>query len=186
MSSERWRCFVAVPIGEALRAELRATVDGWRGQADLRWADPDGWHVTLAFLGSIPAESVPALVERLVAPAVANPVVSVRTGGIGAFPAPARARVAWYGVQDEGGRLARLASDVAIALGLDATRPFRPHLTLARARHPVDLRSWLASASAPEGALDVDRLTLMRSHLGGGPARYETLATTTLGVPARV
>ena len=186
MSVERWRCFVAVPIGEALRNELRSAVDGWRGQTDLRWSDPDGWHVTLAFLGSIPAASVPALVERLVAVAVANPVVSVRTGGIGAFPAPARARVAWYGIRDEGGHLAHCASDVAIALGLDATQPFRPHLTLARARNPVDLRSWLASAAAPEGVLDVDRLTLMRSHLGGGPARYETVATMALGVPARV
>ena len=48
--------------------------------------------------------------------------------------APARARVAWYGIEDADGRLARLAADVAVALGLDASRPLRPHLTLARAR----------------------------------------------------
>jgi 2'-5' RNA ligase len=50
----------------------------------------------------------------------------------------------------------------------------------------VDLRSWLASASAPEGELVADRIQLMRSHLGRGPARYETLAAMKLGVPAGV
>ncbi len=27
MSAERWRCFVAIPIGEALREDLRTAVD---------------------------------------------------------------------------------------------------------------------------------------------------------------
>lgn len=190
MSAERWRCFVAIPIGEALREGLRQAVDGWRAREDLaglRWADPDAWHVTLAFLGSIDAASVPGVVERLATVAEAHPATRSTTDGLGGFPAAARARVAWYGIDDAQGRLARLAADVAVALGLDASRPLRPHLTLARARRePVDLRPWLASASAPTGVLAADRIELVRSHLGGGPVRYETLAAITLGVPAGV
>lgn len=187
MTNDRWRCFVAVPIGDRLRADLRMAVDAWRGLQDLRWTDPEGWHVTLAFLGSIEAASVPGLVEGLVPVAEMHPAKTFRTGGLGAFPTPARARVAWYGVQDEEGRLARLARDIAVALDLDGSQSFRPHLTLARApRRPADVRSWLASASAPEGVLDIDRVDLMRSHVGARPARYETLATISLGVPARV
>ena len=70
-----------------------------------------------------------------------------------------------------------------IGLGLEPGGPYRPHLTLARARfQPVDLRHWLADASpsVPDGRLEVGRVELMRSHLGAGPARYETLATVTL------
>lgn len=187
MTDERWRCFVAVPIGERLRADLRTALNEWRGVVDLRWTDPERWHVTLAFLGSIEAASVPGLVERLVPAAEMHSATILRTGGLGAFPSPARARVAWYGIEDEQGRLARLASDVVVALGLDASQPFRPHLTLARARRrPVDLRSWLATASAPDGVLEVSRLELMRSHVGTGPARYERLTTMPLGMPARV
>jgi RNA 2',3'-cyclic 3'-phosphodiesterase len=190
MSDARWRCFVAIPIGEALRDDLRTAVDGWRGREDLaglRWADPDGWHVTLAFLGSIDAASVAGVVERLATVAEANPATRSATGGLGAFPSASRARVAWYGVEDGGGRLAALAFDVGVAVELETSRPLRPHLTLARARRePVDLRSWLASASAPEGVLVADRIELMRSHIGGRPARYETLAAITLGVPAGV
>ena len=188
MTKERWRCFVAVPIGEALRDDLRAVVERWRPRRDLaglRWTDPDGWHVTLAFLGPTEPASVPLLRDRLAAVADAHEPTGSTTGGLGAFPTSARARVAWYGIEDGEGRLARLAADVAAALGLDASRPLTPHLTLARARgEPVDLRSWLASASAPEGELTTDRIELMRSHTGREPARYETLATMKLGVPS--
>ena len=190
MSIERWRCFVAISIGDGLRRDLRTAVDGWRGREDLAglcWAGADAWHVTLAFLGSIDSASVAGVVEHLATVAEAHPATSFTTGGLGGFPAPARARVAWYGIENADGRLARLAVDVTVALGLDASRPLRPHLTLARARRePVDLRPWLASASAPTGVLAADRLELVRSHLGRGPAQYETLAALTLGVPAVV
>ncbi|MEJ7803794.1 MAG: RNA 2',3'-cyclic phosphodiesterase [Candidatus Limnocylindria bacterium] len=184
MSDDRWRCFVAVPIGEALRADLRTLVDAWRDLDGPRWTDPDGWHITLAFLGPIDAASVPGLTERLTSIAVQSSM-SFQSGGLGAFPTPARARVAWYGVEDAGGRLAGFADDVARALDLRVRQPFRAHVTLARSRRrPMDLRAWLASASAPEGVVDVDRIALMRSHVGEGPAQYETLSTIPLGVAA--
>ena len=190
MNGERWRCFVAVPIAEALRNDLRSEVARWRTEeavSGLRWTDPEAWHVTLAFIGATEPPLVPEHRDRLAAVAGAHAATISVTGGLGAFPSPARARVAWYGVEDQDGRLARLAADVAATLGLDASRPFRPHLTLARARRqPVDLRSWIASASAPAGVLTTDRIQLMRSHTGRGPARYETLASLKLGVPARV
>ena len=155
----------------------------------MRWADPEGWHLTLAFLGPIDAASIPELVEQLAAVAQAHPTTRSATGGLGAFPTPAHARVAWYGVEDADGRVSHLASAVAVALALDGDgpRPFRPHLTLARARREAaDLRAWLASASAPEGILITDRIELMRSQPGRGPARYETLAAMSLGVPTGV
>ena len=190
MTAERWRCFVAVPIGAALRDDLRIAVDGWRPRDDLaglRWTDPDGWHVTLAFLGATDPATVTLLGERLALVAAAHGSTSSLTGGLGGFPTPSRARVAWYGIEDAERRLASLAADVAEALDLEATRPLRPHLTLARARHePVDLRPWLASASAPQGVLAADRIELMRSHTGRGPARYETLAAMKLGAAAGV
>ena len=190
MTDERWRLFVAVPIGEELREALRQPLEEWRNDdalAGLRWADPESWHITLAFLGSTDASAVPGFLNNLAPVAEAHGATTATTGGLGAFPTPARARIVWYGVEDVDGRIRRLAFDVGAALGLDLSRPLRPHLTLARVRRqPMDLRPWLASASAPNGELVVDRIALMRSHLGRGPARYETLATMQLGVPAGV
>ena len=60
----------------------------------------------------------------------------------------------------------------------------RIHLTLARVVRPPRaperklLRDWATRwGSRPFGEIPVDHVRLMRSQLGGGPARYTTLAT---------
>ncbi|HET9417335.1 MAG TPA: RNA 2',3'-cyclic phosphodiesterase [Candidatus Limnocylindria bacterium] len=178
---------MAVPIGPSLRADLASAVDRWRREppADaLRWADPNGWHLTLAFLGSIPADSVEAVSRAIGEVAAAHPSTRVETGRLGAFHRAGSVRTLWYGVADPDGSLATLAGDLALALGSAVEEPYRPHITLARARHrPVDLRGWIepASLQAPSGQLEVRAVDLMRSHLSSGPARYETLASFDLG-----
>jgi RNA 2',3'-cyclic 3'-phosphodiesterase len=188
--TERWRCFVAVPAGDEVRAALSAAVERWRvipGLDGLRWSDADSWHVTLGFLGGVEPRSVPLLVERLRSAVDRHETADHRTAGVGAFPSAARARVVWHGVDDPDRGLDRLASSVRAALSLTAEGPLRPHVTLARARSiPVDVREWLRTADALVARLPVAEVRLMRSHLGGGPARYETLATLPLRVPASV
>ena len=184
--SERWRCFIAVPSGESLRSALAQTVAGWTLEG-LRWADPATWHLTLAFLGPTDPGRVAAIEDVMEKVASAHGPMQLRTGGLGAFPSSGRARVLWYGVEDPAGELAALALDLHSELGVEMAGPYRPHLTLARARRqPVNLAPWLADASAPEGELVLDRLQLMRSHLGDGPARYEVVGSASLGVAVHV
>jgi 2'-5' RNA ligase len=185
--SEPWRCFVAVPLDDDLRSRLSGAVVGWKADPrteGLRWVEPDALHLTLAFLGRIDAGSVPKLERAMATVAGRHPAATLPTGRLGAFARPSSARVLWYGVHDAEGAVSSLASDLGAALGLEPTgEPFRPHVTLARARHRwLDLRGWIeeASASAPEGRLALDTLAFMRSHLGSGPARYETLASVRL------
>ena len=187
MSAGDWRCFVALPIGENLRRDLALAVDRWRtlpACEAMRWTPPEAWHVTLAFLGSVAPERVPAIIGALT-DAVAEVDLPPRlpTGGVGAFPSSARARVAWYGVGDKAGELGRLADGVRRRLGVpSADGPFRPHITLARQRSARgdDLREWVRVAGPPAGHLDLRTIHLMRSHLGRGPARYESLAEISL------
>ncbi len=185
--TEQWRCFVAVPLSPSLRSDLASAVDAWRREppADaLRWTHVDGWHLTLAFLGSVPSESIGAVSRAIGNVAVAHRPIRVETGRLGAFHRAGSARTVWYGVADPDGALAALASDLARELGLAVAEPYRPHITLARSRQrPVDLRGWIerASLEARSGHLDVEAVDLMRSQLGSGPARYETLASFGLG-----
>lgn len=179
---ETWRCFVAVPLPPRLRADLRAAVDEWRASAqapDLRWTDPGGWHLTLAFLGATDSMDVPGLIVALRAVAARTSRFRVSTGGAGAFPRPSAAQSIWYGVSDPDRRLRDLASQVQAAV-LPGAAParFRPHITMARSRvhRGQPLGPWLATLETPTGSLTVDAVTLFRSHLGRGPARYEALA----------
>jgi RNA 2',3'-cyclic 3'-phosphodiesterase len=177
-----WRCFVAVPIGAELRDALAQAVDGWRVMPEgerLRWTDPDGWHLTLVFLGSTDPERVPAI-ARAVEKAVAESApFELPAGVVGAFPSPNAARVVIYRVADPDGRLAELALAIRHALQVEDGSAFRAHVTLARVRGEgrERLGEWLRSLEAPSGIITVDRAELFRSHLGRGPARYESLAS---------
>lgn len=194
MIDRPWRCFWAVPLPDNLRASLAVAVAEMRADplvdAGWRWADPDGWHVTLAFLGAVAPNSVPALLASVSAEVRDEPAFTVDGGGLGGFPSGRRARVLWYGISDEDGLLRGLAARVARASGLPDGGPFRAHVTLARSR---DRNGAHALAPPPGGlpiaSMDVRDITLYRSHLGQGPARYEALGTALLAarapVPAR-
>ncbi len=186
-SDETWRCFVAVPIPEELRSALAQAVAAWRGMPgapDLRWTGPDGWHVTLAFLGPVSPERVPGLSRAVGAAVRPFQPFTVPTGGLGAFPRAGAAMTAWYGVGDPDGALAALAAAVSAAvLPAGDTMRFRPHLTLGRSRvrRGEPLGPWLATMVAPVSILPVAEAVLYRSHLGRGPARYEVLSRAPLG-----
>lgn len=192
---ERWRCFVAVPLPKALRSKLSEVVRRWREEPngpDLRWTGAAGWHLTLAFLGWVDAEMVAGLLERLADPAARASRADVGGGGVGAFPSPRRARVVWYDVADDHGQAAALAEGVRRSLSpmvpsVDDGSPFRPHVTLARARaeRGADLRVWLPGRAVPSGVIPLERVILYRSHLGRGPARYEPLGSVAVGTGER-
>jgi len=185
--SERWRCFVAVPVVGELRASLGAAMAIWRddpGTEGLRWVHHGALHLTLAFLGPVEPDSIGGIKHQVEQASGRHAPMIRTTGRLGAFARPGSARVLWHAVHDPDGELETLATDLNDALGLAPTDRYRPHVTLARARRrSVDLRGWIeaASAAAPEGTLPIQALDLMRSHLGGGPARYETLASFRLG-----
>jgi RNA 2',3'-cyclic 3'-phosphodiesterase len=190
---ERWRCFAAVPLGEELRAYLRRAVDELRAAAPdaaqgLRWTEPDGWHLTLAFLGSVSPEAVEAFGRAVESVAAERAPFEVSTGGLGGFPSRHRVRVLWYGLADHSPELSELARATRLALGVDDGSPFRAHLTLARARaqRGIALPETIWQMPLPSGRIAVDQLVLYRSHLGRGPARYESLGEAPLGALAGV
>jgi 2'-5' RNA ligase len=171
------RLFIAAEIGEPDRAALvdwaREAVGDDRG---MRVVAPEQVHLTLAFLGHRSPEEIPALGE-VVASFADRPAPALRTAGA-LWLSPRRPHVLTVAVDDRTGALAEIQGEVWDALeelGFERERrPFRPHLTVARVRH-----GWTAPTAAlppvSERDLTAGAAVLMRSWLGGGPARYEAL-----------
>jgi 2'-5' RNA ligase len=147
------RLFYALDLDDASRDAValmlrRLAHDPPRG---VRVLSIDVVHLTMKFLGETEDALVPALAEGLAALRPIGPSPSKELTG---FPRPARAHVGVLELADPDGALAGLAralEERAVSLGLPAeTRPFRPHVTLARARDGRDMRAWLARVTPPE------------------------------------
>jgi RNA 2',3'-cyclic 3'-phosphodiesterase len=175
------RLFVAVtPSAEAI-AHLDAALGSVRGtNADLRWSRAESWHLTLTFLGEVDEQVAQDLDERLARAARHHPACNLAFRGAGRFDD----RVLWVGVEGDTAPLRRLAQTSTAAAkraGIHVDeRAFHPHLTLARARTPTDLRPLVGALEAYQGPVwQADRVSLIRSHLQQGPdrgSRYEVLA----------
>ena len=108
---------------------------------DLRWGRPEQWHLTVKFFGPVADADA---VAHVVAEAVrGREPFAVSLGGGGAFPNARRASVLWLGVREGADGLAGLAAPFA-----DDDRPYRAHLTLARAAKARDLRAAVAALDA--------------------------------------
>jgi RNA 2',3'-cyclic 3'-phosphodiesterase len=188
------RLFVAItPPAEAL-AELAAAVEPLHAAApDLRWASGSAWHLTLAFLGEVDGGILPELSTRLERAARRHPPQRLAIAGGGAFPTKSRARVLWAGITADVPALRSLAGSVAAgarragAPPPDEGRKYSPHLTLARAREPADVRTLTDALESFAGtAWTASAVQLVQSHLGGsGAARYEDVAAWPLARHAR-
>ena len=197
---ERVRCFVAIELPAEARQCIGTLVAGLR-EAEvrgLRPVNPEAVHLTLKFLGDVPASQVDAVAAALEGAAAAAHPFDLELRGLGAFPDLRRPRVLWVGVGGDLEALQQLYGALEAALAallygaLEAAlaalgfppegRAFTPHLTLARLRDgtPPQERAraaaHLTSLEWEEGAaVPVGGVSLVRSTLRPGGAVYSRL-----------
>jgi 2'-5' RNA ligase len=169
--------FVAlVPPADAL-AELATALDAVAPAAPptLRWTPREQWHLTLAFLGNVRAERLPAVHGACAVAAHGRCAAPLQLAGAGRFGD----RVLWAGLGGDRPLLIHLAARLRAALragGVEVDeRPYRPHLTLARATRDSapDLGPTVAALAAFSGRRwQPDAIRLMHSRLGAGPGGH--------------
>lgn len=125
------RLFIGIPLDDRMRSELerivahlRPMLDGWR------WSSPAGWHITLQFLGKTTPEQLTQLEANLAA--VQSPAIPIRLGQLDLFD---RAGVFFADVIVSPPLLAlqqQVVSATAPCGFVAETRPYHPHITLAR------------------------------------------------------
>jgi 2'-5' RNA ligase len=179
------RLFVAVELDEAamtqaasLQTELRRRTAAFPS-AKLTWVDPRRAHLTVRFIGEVPAETVSGIRKALTSPI---PVAPFRLAcqGLLAIPSPRRPRVIACGIGDGREALSQVETVVSARLGAAGipreSRPYRPHLTLARLRDSGDLRIadlFAGLENATVGVVHVEATILFESRLSSkGPAYF--------------
>lgn len=183
------RLFVALAPPPAAVADLDAACAPFRPtRDDLRWTSTEAWHITLAFLGEVGEASLDRLLPRLERAARRHGALRLSLCGAGAFPSLGRANVLWTGLSGDRKALGDLAATVnaaarrAGAVPPDAGRGFRPHLTLARCRAPVNVAQIVAGLEGYGGpSWWAEEIYLIRSRPNGVP-RFETLGTYKLNL----
>ncbi len=183
------RMFVAVVPPEDVVEHLEDFLAPRREAAPFRWTVPEQFHLTLAFAADVPDRSYDDLLARLERAARKRSPMDARFAGGGAFPNVGRARVLYAGVETDADELSRAATGARAALSkagadVDGQR-FRPHLTLARIRTPVEATNFVRLLDAYSGPTwTIDEIALVASHLGEGPRRrprHEVVETFALG-----
>ncbi len=195
-----YRLFIAIELPAEVRAALREArlqLEA-HGRLTVRWADPDGAHLTLKFLGATAPDRLERIAEGLAEAARPHRAFALRTTDLGVFPGSRAPRVVWLGVGGDLAQLRALQGDVErliAPLGFPTERrAFSPHLTLgrteklARGHELTAIGAALGTAAAPSAVVwQVAHLALMWSERLQMGARYTALRRVALDTsPAAV
>ena len=144
------RAFVALRLDADAEAAIDAVAREVAKRANAKPTLKDDLHVTLKFLGDVDRDSVARPVFEAAARAIARVPKALTFDALTGFPHARRATVAVLEathVPDPLVALAREVDDAAAALGVPAeTRPYRPHVTLARLKPPRALPDYVYNA----------------------------------------
>ena len=187
------RLFVAAEISPAIVSAalncietMRARAQRLAPQSRITWISADRLHITLRFIGHVDEEHAAAILQVL-RPSLDHAPFDLTVAGVGTFPPQGSPRVVWAGVAGARDRLVALEDVISgrltdVGVPRD-TRPFNPHLTLARVREAGGLRSRALLEGLGDTVLGVtplDTITLFESRLSPQGPRYQPLQRTLL------
>lgn len=175
------RLFVAINLPAAVREGIWQAAGEFRTREfPVRWVGPDALHLTLKFLGEVGYERLGEIIDTVESAVRGARCFTLPISGFGAFPSLRRPRVVWVGCE----RVAalellqhRVEQEMeAVGFPLEG-RPFRPHITLGRARRNARAREFAGFADLV-GRVSytaeplVESVDVMESELSRRGARY--------------
>ena len=192
---EQVRSFIAIELPDELKVGLSQLQDRLKldKQLSVKWVDPYSIHLTLKFLGNIAVDRISGITRVMEEAAQGISPFHLEVKELGAFPNLKRVQVVWVGISGEVDKLGQLQQRIEsnlVRLGFTPeSRPFTPHLTLARLRDRVSLDErerlgQLITSTRFEATytIKVDAINLMRSKLTREGAIYSRLSSVGLEV----
>ncbi len=190
---EQIRSFIAIELPDELKLELTRLETRLKlgEQPWVKWVDPYSIHLTLKFLGGIAADRVGEITRAIEEAVQGIPPFRLEVRDLGVFPNLRRVQVAWVGIGGEIDKLGQLQQRIEsnlVPLGFaPESRPFTPHLTLARLRDRTlpDERQRFGQLIADTRfeavyTFEVVAISLMRSQLTREGAIYSRISSVGL------
>lgn len=182
MNARTSRIFFAVQLPEPVQRCLHRWIEARKPELPFaRWPHRQDYHITLKFIGEIPAQAAAKLQTGPLIRKAASPF-DLQLDRLGTFGKPASPSVLWCGLRGDIPALHRLQAaveDACVKLGYPAEeRPYRPHITVARQYRGEGIWRVPPGASPGEACSEpfrVDRFFLYRTNSGVSP-RYEPIA----------
>jgi 2'-5' RNA ligase len=184
------RLFLGIDLPDSVASATAAIADDLRSRfakaaprTSLRWVPVENLHVTVWFLGEVREPDADSLVEAL-RPALGLAPFTLRVAGAGVFPRSGAPRVAWLGLPEGRPELTAVFDRLRprlVSRGFEPeTRPYDPHLTIARVKDVprqeiAAVRGILEETNADAGGCRIDAVTLFRSQTSPRGSQYERL-----------
>lgn len=186
---ETFRAFIAVGVPPEIAGALWEEGRAAKGAGGVRWTRPESIHLTLKFLGGIPAEKGGAVIDALGRAVEGIAPFDLEVRGLGAFPNDRAPRVVWAGLIGKLDALMGLRDaverEVAPLWFPTEERGFSPHLTFGRIKEPrrnEAFSHWLAERREKVfGRFRVGGVLLMESRLSPGGSVYTVVGEAALG-----
>ena len=193
---EQVRSFIAIELPDELKlgltqleAQLKMSKQPW-----VKWVDPYSIHLTLKFLGSIAVDRISEITRAMEEAIQGISPFHLEVKDLGVFPNLRRVQVAWVGISGEVDKLSQLQrhleSNLARLGFAPETRPFTPHLTLARLRNRASLNEQqsfgqliVATKFEATYTIKVDVISLIRSQLIRKGSIYSRISLVELKKP---
>ena len=193
---EQVRSFIAIELPDELKPELSQLVAQLKSgeHSWVKWVDPYSIHLTLKFLGNVAVDMLDDITGVIEEAAQGIAPFRLEVKDLGVFPNLRRVQVAWVGISGEVDKLAqlqqRIESNLAPLGFAPESRPFVPHLTLARLRYQALLAERQRFGQLITGTrfeathnIKVNAISLMRSQLTREGAIYSRISSVGLKNP---
>ncbi len=193
---EQIRSFIAIELPDELKLELiqleaRLKLDK---QPWVKWVNPYSIHLTLKFLGNIAVDRTGEITRAIEEAVQGISPFHLEVKELGVFPNLRRVQVAWVGISGDVDKLSQLQKRIETNLTplgfAPESRPFTPHLTLARLRDrasPDERQRFgqLIASTRFEAvySVEVDAISLIRSQLTREGAIYSRINSVGLKKP---